>query len=119
MPNSREVATMIWLGVALIASLFSAPLRSSLGRVLVMLVRWKIAIPIPALAANTAALAYGGSKIGLHRRLRANEGRLRGFAACMRQELTGTGVGVSVVFPGSVRDAGMWADTGAAGGRGT
>ena len=38
---------------------------------------------------------------------------LRGFAACLRQELHGTGVGVSVVFPGSVRDVGMWAESGA------
>jgi len=44
---------------------------------------------------------------------------LRGFAACLRQELAGTGVGVSVVFPGSVRDAGMFADSGATGGGGT
>lgn len=38
---------------------------------------------------------------------------LRGFAACLRQELHGTGVGVSVVSPGSVRDVGMWAEAGA------
>jgi short-subunit dehydrogenase len=46
----------------------------------------------------------------------ATKSGLRGFAACLRQELTGTGVGVSVVFPGSVRDAGMFADSGATGG---
>jgi uncharacterized protein len=49
----------------------------------------------------------------------ATKSGLRGFAACLRQELTGTGVGVSVVFPGSVRDAGMFADSGATGGGGT
>jgi len=38
---------------------------------------------------------------------------LRGFAACLRQELAATGVGVSVVFPGSVEDVGMFADSGA------
>ena len=38
---------------------------------------------------------------------------LRGFAACLRQELHDSGVGVSVVSPGSVRDVGMWAESGA------
>jgi short-subunit dehydrogenase len=38
---------------------------------------------------------------------------LRGFAACLRQELHGTGVGVSVVFPGTVIDVGMYAESGA------
>ena len=38
---------------------------------------------------------------------------LRGFAACLRQELAPSGVGVSAVFPGSVEDVGMWAESGA------
>ena len=38
---------------------------------------------------------------------------LRGFAAGLRADLHGTGVGCSAVFPGFVRDAGMFADTGA------
>jgi len=38
---------------------------------------------------------------------------LRGFAACLRQELHGSGVNVSVVFPGSVGDVGMYAESGA------
>lgn len=38
---------------------------------------------------------------------------LRGFAQALRAELADTGVGVSVVFPGFVRDAGMFADSGA------
>jgi short-subunit dehydrogenase len=38
---------------------------------------------------------------------------LRGFAACLRQDLATHGVGVSVVFPGSVNDVGMWAESGA------
>src|SRR5262249_32619094 len=37
---------------------------------------------------------------------------LRGFAACLRQELAPVGVGVSAVFPSSVRDVGMWAQSG-------
>ena len=38
---------------------------------------------------------------------------LRGFGACLRQDLASDGVGVSVVFPGSIHDVGMWAESGA------
>jgi len=37
---------------------------------------------------------------------------IRGFAGSLRAELHGSGVGVSAVFPGFIRDAGMFADTG-------
>jgi short-subunit dehydrogenase len=36
---------------------------------------------------------------------------LRGFAGGLRADLYGSGIGVSVVFPGFVRDAGMFTDT--------
>jgi short-subunit dehydrogenase len=36
---------------------------------------------------------------------------LRGFALAMRAELRNHGVGVSTIFPGFIRDAGMFADT--------
>jgi short-subunit dehydrogenase len=39
---------------------------------------------------------------------------LRGFAGGLRCDLHGTGIGCSVIFPGFVRDAGMFADSGAA-----
>jgi len=39
---------------------------------------------------------------------------LRGFSLGLRQDLAEHGVGVSCVFPGFVRDAGMFADSGAA-----
>ena len=38
---------------------------------------------------------------------------LRGFGLSLRQDLAGSGVGVSVLLPGFVRDAGMFADSGA------
>ena len=37
---------------------------------------------------------------------------LRGFALALRQDLRGSGVGVSVIIPGFIRDAGMFARTG-------
>jgi len=52
-------------------------------------------------AATARSSVYSATKFGL-----------RGFAGSLRVDLHGTGVGVSTVFPGFVRDAGMWADTG-------
>jgi short-subunit dehydrogenase len=39
---------------------------------------------------------------------------LRGFALALREDLRDHGVGVSTVFPGFIRDAGMFAESGAA-----
>jgi short-subunit dehydrogenase len=38
---------------------------------------------------------------------------LRGFAQAMRDEMHGSAVGISVINPGFIRDAGMFADSGA------
>jgi short-subunit dehydrogenase len=51
--------------------------------------------------ASPGASVYNATKYGL-----------RGFAAALRAELRGNGVGVSAVFPGFISDAGMFADTG-------
>jgi len=37
---------------------------------------------------------------------------MRGFALGLREDLKGTGVGVSTIFPGFIRDAGMFANAG-------
>ena len=37
---------------------------------------------------------------------------MRGFAGALRDDLHGTGVGVSTVFPGPIQGAGMWDDAG-------
>jgi short-subunit dehydrogenase len=50
-------------------------------------------------AATAGSSLYNATKFGL-----------RGFAMAMRAELHGTGVGVSCVFPGFIRDAGMFAE---------
>jgi short-subunit dehydrogenase len=51
---------------------------------------------------TAGASIYNATKFGL-----------RGFAGGLRAELHGTGVGVSTIFPGFVRDAGMFHETGA------
>jgi short-subunit dehydrogenase len=55
-------------------------------------------------AATARASLYAATKFGL-----------RGFALCLREDLRGSGVGVSVISPGAIREAGMFADSGAAG----
>lgn len=52
-------------------------------------------------AATAGSSIYNATKFGL-----------RGFSGAMRAELHGTGVGVSTVFPGFIREAGMFADAG-------
>ena len=47
------------------------------------------------------ASVYGATKFGL-----------RGFAGGMRDDLHGTGIGVSTIFPGPIQGAGMWDDAG-------
>ena len=42
----------------------------------------------------------------------ATKAGLRAFALGLRDDLHGSGVGVTTVFPGFIRDAGMWADAG-------
>jgi short-subunit dehydrogenase len=53
-------------------------------------------------AATAGSSMYNASKFGL-----------RGFASAMRSDLRSRNVGVSAVFPGFIRDAGMFADAGA------
>jgi short-subunit dehydrogenase len=52
-------------------------------------------------AASPRSSIYNATKFGL-----------RGFALALRTDLAGTGVGVSIVSPGFVRDAGMFAKSG-------
>jgi short-subunit dehydrogenase len=53
-------------------------------------------------AATARASVYAATKFGL-----------RGFAFCLRDDLRKTGVGVSVISPGLIREAGMYAESGA------
>lgn len=56
---------------------------------------------LSGIAATARSSIYNATKFGL-----------RGFALALHDELHGTGVGVSVVLPGFISDAGMFAETG-------
>jgi short-subunit dehydrogenase len=56
---------------------------------------------LAGLAASAHTSLYNATKFGL-----------RGFALALHDELQPSGVGVSVVLPGFIRDAGMFAETG-------
>jgi short-subunit dehydrogenase len=55
------------------------------------------------IAASPRASLYGATKFGI-----------RGFALNLREDLRGSGIGVSLITPGMIREAGMFADSGAA-----
>ena len=57
---------------------------------------------ISGFASTPRASLYAATKFGL-----------RGFALNLREDLRGSGIGVSVITPGAIRDAGMFADSGA------
>ena len=52
--------------------------------------------------ASVGSSVYSATKFGL-----------RGFAAGLREDLHGSGIGVTVVYPGFIADAGMFAEAGA------
>lgn len=65
---------------------------------------WGHLVFISSLAGKTSTAGssiYSATKFGL-----------RGFGQGLRADLRGSGVGVSVLFPGFIRDAGMFADSG-------
>jgi short-subunit dehydrogenase len=57
---------------------------------------------ISGFASTPRASLYAATKFGL-----------RGFALNLREDLRGSGIGVSVITPGAIRDAGMFAHSGA------
>jgi short-subunit dehydrogenase len=64
---------------------------------------WGHLVFISSLSGKTGSAGssiYSATKFGL-----------RGFGQGLRGDLHGTGVGVSVIFPGFIRDAGMFADS--------
>jgi short-subunit dehydrogenase len=82
-----------------------APMQLTLGLMPAMLERGRgHFVFISSLAGKVAgpgSSVYSATKFGL-----------RGFGYALGAELRGTGVGVTTVFPGFIRDAGMFADSG-------
>jgi len=70
----------------------------------------------PMLSRGAGQLVFMSSlsgKVAVHRTsiYSATKFGLRGFAQGLREDLRGSGVGVSTIFPGPIRDAGMFAGT--------
>jgi short-subunit dehydrogenase len=90
----RAIAVNLRAGIVLARQLSPAMLKRKSGHMVFMSSAAGI---VPA----AGATLYSATKFGL-----------RGFALALREELWGSGVGVSVVCPTFVSESGMWADTG-------
>jgi short-subunit dehydrogenase len=90
----RAIAVNLRVPIALAHALAPTMVERGRGHLLFM-------SSLSGKAATAGSSIYNATKFGL-----------RGFAMAMRAELYGTGVGVSAVFPGFIREAGMFAETG-------
>ena len=88
----RAIAVNLRAGIVLARALLPAMLRRGSGHLVFM---GSLAAHVP----GPATSIYNATKFGL-----------RGFAQALRMELHGSGVGVSLVSPTYVSDAGMWAE---------
>jgi short-subunit dehydrogenase len=90
----RVIDVNLRAGVQLTRALMPAMIERGRGHLVYMS---SMAGKVPTVRASI----YSATKYGL-----------RGFAGALRDDLHGTGVGVSAVFPGVIEEAGMWADAG-------
>jgi uncharacterized protein len=90
----RAIAVNLRAGMVLARELAPAMIERKAGHMVFMA---SVAGKIPA----SGFTVYNATKFGI-----------RGFALGLREELWGTGVGVSVISPTFVSEAGMWAETG-------
>jgi len=90
----RAIAVNLRAGIILAHALAPAMVKRKEGHMVFMS---SVAGKVPAPGASI----YNATKFGL-----------RGFGLAMREELWGTGVGVSVICPTFVNESGMWAETG-------
>jgi short-subunit dehydrogenase len=96
-PEQVDRALAVNLRAPIMLSRLLAPHMAEIGRGHIALIG-----SISGKAATRSSSLYTAAKFGL-----------RGFAFAFRQDLHGTGVAVSLIQPGLVRDAGMFAATGA------
>jgi short-subunit dehydrogenase len=90
----RAIAVNLRAGMVLAHALAPAMVKRRSGHIVFIS---SIAGIVPA----AGATVYNATKFGI-----------RGFGLALREELWGTGVGVSVIAPTFVSEAGMWAETG-------
>lgn len=90
----RAIAVNLRAGIILARTIAPAMVTRKQGHIVFMS---SVAGKVPAAGASI----YNATKFGI-----------RGFGLALREELWGTGVGVSVVCPTFVNEAGMWAETG-------
>ena len=90
----RAIAVNLRAGMILAHALAPAMVRRKAGHIVFMS---SVAGKAPAAGVSI----YNATKFGI-----------RGFGLALREELWGSGVGVSVVCPTFVNEAGMWAETG-------
>jgi uncharacterized protein len=90
----RAIAVNLRAGMILARALAPAMVKRKQGHIVFMS---SVAGKVPAAGVSV----YTATKFGI-----------RGFALALREELWGSGVGVSVVCPTFVNEAGMWAETG-------
>jgi short-subunit dehydrogenase len=106
LPGTGELATFSAEQAARVLDVnLHAPVALARALVPAMLTRGSGALvfvsSLAGLTATPSTSLYNATKFGL-----------RGFALALHQELHGTGVGATVVCPGFIRDAGMFAETG-------
>ena len=90
----RTLAVNLRAGIVLARLLAPAMIKRKSGH-MVFMASLAAKVPSPHLT------LYNATKFGL-----------RGFGLALREELWGTGVGVSVICPTFVSESGMWAETG-------
>jgi len=90
----RAIAVNLRAGMVLARELVPPMLKRKHGHLVFMS---SIAGKVPAAGVSV----YNATKFGI-----------RGFAHALREELLGSGVGVSVICPTFVSESGMWAETG-------
>lgn len=90
----RMLEVNLWAPIALARALMPSMIERGSGHMVFM-------SSLSGKAASPASSLYAATKFGL-----------RGFALALREDLHQHGIGVSVVLPGFIRDAGMFADSG-------
>lgn len=90
----RALAVNLRAPIALAHALVPAMVKRGRGHLLFM-------SSLSGKSATPGSSIYNATKFGL-----------RGFASALRADLRDSGVGVSTVFPGFIRDAGMFAEAG-------